>query len=62
MSAILIKNATVINEGKRFAADLFVDQGVIKKHLGFRKRRTSNRSKKIYTHRCYRKASNSWYY
>lgn len=30
MSAILIKNATVINEGKSFAADIFVNQGVIK--------------------------------
>jgi len=30
MSAILIKNASLINEGKRFVADVLIDQGVIK--------------------------------
>jgi len=31
MSAILIENASLINEGKRFAADVLIDQGVINK-------------------------------
>ncbi|MCK9451734.1 MAG: dihydroorotase [Bacteroidales bacterium] len=31
MGAILIENANLINEGKRFTADVLIDQGVIKK-------------------------------
>lgn len=46
MSAILIKNATVINEGKRFAADLFVDQGVIKKTFGIPEKENKQSLKK----------------
>ncbi|MDY0078162.1 MAG: dihydroorotase [Bacteroidales bacterium] len=41
MSAILIENANLINEGKRYAADVLIDQGVIKKILAAGKGKTA---------------------
>lgn len=49
MQATLIENASVINEGKRFAADVFIDQGVIKAILaaGQGKKSLSNHTFKV---------------